>query len=139
AAANSVATGEGKRLMDQIWHGIGEMSAVEEQLLAARHQQAQTAANKSLAFILVGSVLAGIVGLAALMLVRKDMRRRTQAERSLEESRGVLQSMLDNMPAIVFIKDLEGRYVFVNLRFEQLAGLPREQIKGKTVYDLSPK
>jgi len=139
AAANAVATGEGKRLMDQIWHAIGEMSAVEEHLLAARQQEAQAAANNSLVLILAGSVLAGIVGLAALMIVRKDMRRRTRAECELEESRGVLQSMLDNIPAIVFIKDLEGRYVFVNHRFEQLAGLPSEQIKGKTVHDLSPK
>ena len=139
ATADSVATGEGKELMGQVWHNLLEMKAVEEGLLARRQADAQAAANISLILILTGAVLAGAVGLMAVLLIRKDLRKRARAEQEVEESRSVLQSMLDHIPGIVYLKDLEGRYQFVNRGFEQVSGLSRDQIKGKTVFDISTK
>ncbi|HSY17544.1 MAG TPA: CHASE3 domain-containing protein [Candidatus Acidoferrales bacterium] len=139
AAADAVALGEGRELMGQVWHAMQEMKAVEEGLLAQRQLEAGTAANFSLILILTGALLAALVGLMAVMLIRKDLRKRARAEQELQESWRVLQSMMDNIPGIVFLKDLDGRYLFVNRKFEQLAGLTREQIKGKTVFDVSPK
>jgi PAS domain S-box-containing protein len=101
--------------------------------------EAQNAANFSLVLILTGALLAALVGSMAVLLIRKDLRKRAQAERELQESWSVLQSMMDNIPGVVFLKDLEGRYLFVNRSFERLAGLTRDQIKGKTVFDISPK
>jgi PAS domain S-box-containing protein len=50
-----------------------------------------------------------------------------------------LQSILDNSTAVVQVKDLSGRYVRVNRRFEEIFGLDRSQILGKTDHDLFPK
>jgi PAS domain S-box-containing protein len=50
-----------------------------------------------------------------------------------------LQSILDNSTAVVQVKDLNGRYVRINRRFEEIFGLDRTQILGKTDHDLFPK
>ena len=50
-----------------------------------------------------------------------------------------LQSILDNSTAVVQVKDLSGRYVRINRRFEEIFGLDRSQIIGKTDHDLFPK
>ena len=50
-----------------------------------------------------------------------------------------LQSILDNSTAVVQVKDLSGRYVRINRQFEEIFGLDRSQILGKTDHDLFPK
>ena len=57
---------------------------------------------------------------------------------ALEEHRGRFQAVLDNAPAVVFAKDLKGRYLFVNQRLEAVIGLPAEQIEGRTNFELFP-
>jgi PAS domain S-box-containing protein len=50
-----------------------------------------------------------------------------------------LQSILDNSPAVIYVKDTDGRYLRVNRRFEDLFALSRAEILGKTDYDLFPR
>jgi PAS domain S-box-containing protein len=57
----------------------------------------------------------------------------------VEMSDRELQSILDNSTAVVQVKDLDGRYVRINRRFEEIFGLDRSQILGKTDHDLFPK
>jgi diguanylate cyclase (GGDEF)-like protein/PAS domain S-box-containing protein len=49
-----------------------------------------------------------------------------------------LQSILDNTNAIVFVKDLDGRYILVNRQFEQVFGMPAQNVIGKTDHDILP-
>ena len=49
-----------------------------------------------------------------------------------------LQSILDNSTAVVQVKDLSGRYLRINRRFEEIFGLDRSQILGKTDHELFP-
>jgi PAS domain S-box-containing protein len=46
---------------------------------------------------------------------------------------------MDNSTALIFIKDIEGHFLFVNRRFENLFQITNEQIQGKTNYDLFSK
>jgi PAS domain S-box-containing protein len=64
-------------------------------------------------------------------LERENVERR-RAEAHLEESRGKLQQIIDNSATLIFLKDLQGRYLLVNKAFEELFRLDREAIKGKT-------
>jgi PAS domain S-box-containing protein len=57
---------------------------------------------------------------------------------AIEEQRGRFQAVLDNAPAAVYAKDLQGRYLFANRRAEEVQGLPVEQIVGRTDHDLFP-
>lgn len=49
-----------------------------------------------------------------------------------------LQALFDVIPNPFFVKDAAGRYLGCNSAFERYLGLTRDQILGKTVYDISP-
>jgi two-component system sensor histidine kinase/response regulator len=50
-----------------------------------------------------------------------------------------LQSILDNSTAVIQVKDVDGRYLRINRRFEEIFGLDRSKILGKTDHELFPK
>ncbi|MDX8396441.1 MAG: PAS domain S-box protein [Mariprofundaceae bacterium] len=54
----------------------------------------------------------------------------------LAESQSLLKAVLDHSPAVIFIKDIEGRYILVNARYEELYHISHEDIIGKTDADI---
>ncbi|MFL5345919.1 MAG: PAS domain-containing protein [Hyalangium sp.] len=50
-----------------------------------------------------------------------------------------LQAIIDNAPAAIYVTDLEGRCLVANRRLEQIFGLPKSEILGKTDYERLPK
>ena len=64
-------------------------------------------------------------------LERENAERR-RAEAFLAESRGKLQQIIDNSAALIFVKDVEGRYLLANRGFEELFQLGRDELQGKT-------
>ncbi|MCH8044402.1 MAG: PAS domain S-box protein, partial [Planctomycetes bacterium] len=64
---------------------------------------------------------------------------RRRAERNLRSSEERLQAILDNTTSVVYVKNLDGQFQFVNRRFEELFSSAKETIVGKTDYDLFPK
>jgi len=50
-----------------------------------------------------------------------------------------LQQLLDAIPVPVFYRDVGGAYLGCNKAFEEFIGKPKEQIIGKSVYELYPK
>jgi len=62
-----------------------------------------------------------------------------QANKQLRESEHRLRSILDSSPTLVYLKDVEGRFQFVNRQFERLFGLAREEMIGKTDFDVFPR
>jgi len=61
-----------------------------------------------------------------------------RAAEALRKSEQQLQDILDNTTAVVFVKDLELRYILVNREYELRHQVPRDQIRGKTDFDLHP-
>ena len=70
--------------------------------------------------------------------LRMEVRSRRRSEGKLRESEQRLQSIIDNTPSIVYVKDREGKFLLVNQMFEQFVGCDREQIIGKTDFDFLP-
>lgn len=64
---------------------------------------------------------------------------RKQAEEKLKEQLKFQESLMNTLPNPVFYKDNEGKYTGCNKAFEEIIGRPREEIIGKTVYDMGPK
>jgi PAS domain S-box-containing protein len=64
---------------------------------------------------------------------------RQRAEEALRISEQRLQDILDNTTAVVFVKDLELRYILVNREYERRHQVLREQIRGKTDFDIHPQ
>jgi len=61
-----------------------------------------------------------------------------RAERALQDSETRLQQVLDNTSAVVFAKDVQGRYLFVNRVFENLARCDVGRILGRTDEEVFP-
>ncbi|MBI5342733.1 MAG: PAS domain-containing protein [Deltaproteobacteria bacterium] len=60
-------------------------------------------------------------------------------ERQVRERTREIMSILRYTPAVVYIRDGNGRYTYVNSRYEELFGKRNEDILGKTVHDVFPK
>jgi len=68
--------------------------------------------------------------------VFEDITGRKQAEEAVRNSRKQLQDIIDGSPGVIFLKDLEGRFITANQAFERFLGVTREELRGKTDYDL---
>jgi PAS domain S-box-containing protein len=71
-----------------------------------------------------------------VVLVFRDQTAEREAGRELRRSRNLLQTMSDRTPAVTYIKDLDGRYLFVNQSFLDLFHITRDAILGHTDIDL---
>jgi len=61
-----------------------------------------------------------------------------KATRELREQLSFTHQLIEAIPNPVFYKDRRGVYLGCNQAFEKYVGLPREQVIGKTVFDLAP-
>jgi len=93
--------------------------------------------------VLGGGAVAAIL---LSLLIGTLMRRTEKIQRlvgartaELNESRNVLQTILDNMPAAVFLRDLEGRFRLINKRYEEIYGVRSEDAVGKQLHDIHPE
>jgi len=67
-----------------------------------------------------------------------DISAQKRAEYDLSERKAQLRAILDHSPGLIFLKDLEGRYLEVNQQFERTFHLTRQAIVGKTDRDIFP-
>jgi PAS domain S-box-containing protein len=74
----------------------------------------------------------------ALRHLRAEVAERERAESAVREGQELLQAIVDNTEALIYVKDLQGRYLMVNRRYRQLLGAGDEGIVGKTDADLLP-
>jgi len=61
-----------------------------------------------------------------------DHTERMAQERTIRESRERLLAIMNNSTSIITLKDLAGRYEFVNAKFEKTYGLTSHEVIGKT-------
>lgn len=58
---------------------------------------------------------------------------------TISKSKRDLQAIMDNSPAVIYVKDINGRFTFINKQFEKLFNLRRRDIIGKTLFDIFPQ
>src|SRR5437667_12893858 len=61
-----------------------------------------------------------------------------RAEEALRESEKRVRAILDNSPNLIFLKDVEGRYLVVNREFERGLSVSQEQIDGRRDDEVFP-
>ena len=69
----------------------------------------------------------------------RDNTERKRAEEQARANQALLQSIIDTSTAVIYVKDLEGRFLLVNHSFTQVVNASRENIIGKTDYDFFDK
>lgn len=66
----------------------------------------------------------------------QDISDRKETELALRQSEERLQAILDNSPAVIYLKDTQGQFITVNRQFESLFHLTKAAIAGKRNCDL---
>jgi PAS domain S-box-containing protein len=96
------------------------------------HYERELASGKVLEINLAPTPEGGTVAVAA------DITERKRAEDALRESEGLLKTVLDNMPAIVFLKSLDGKFRLINSRYEEVYGVRFDEIRNKVLHEIYP-
>ncbi len=75
----------------------------------------------------------GMVGVAI------DITERKHAEKTLADKEAQLRALLQTIPDLIWLKDINGAYMTCNKMFEQFVGASEAKIIGKTDYDFVDK
>jgi PAS domain S-box-containing protein len=77
--------------------------------------------------------------IVGLFSISRDITERKLAEQALRASEELLRGFFENAESIVWVKDLDGRFLKVNRYTENLLGRPREDILGRSVGEIFPQ
>ncbi len=69
----------------------------------------------------------------------QDITERKRAEQTLQKRERLLQDVIDGSTSPVFLKDIDGKFITINKSLERMLGMSREEITGKTDYDIAPR
>ncbi|OGR59887.1 MAG: hypothetical protein A2X36_13645 [Elusimicrobia bacterium GWA2_69_24] len=89
-------------------------------------------------------IVEGFAGLASVALDNSRLLEEVEAHRDELDKEvrlrsGQMQAILDHSPAMIYAKDLEGRFLFVNRSFAEFFHAPPDRIVGKTDSAFLPK
>ncbi len=73
-----------------------------------------------------------------IIAIARDITKRLRAEQQFQQTVFQYMAMLDTVPAMVYLKDIDHRYVAVNKAFCDSIGKTSSEIIGKTAYDILP-
>ena len=62
-----------------------------------------------------------------------------QQNAEIDRAREQLRTILDATTAVIYLKDAEGRYLFVNRQFQEVFGLAREEVIGRRDEEVLPE
>ena len=84
--------------------------------------------------------LRGFMGIAAdLTEKKKDLEAIQQREKIIADERNMLRALIDNIPDIVYVKDIESRFLVANVTLANILGRTPTSIPGFTDLDLFPR
>jgi PAS domain S-box-containing protein len=75
----------------------------------------------------------------AFQLSVRDVTKLKQAEEELKKSEEKFKSITENSADAIFITDINGKYVYTNKAVTDMLGFSSEEMKGKTIIDLTPE
>lgn len=68
-----------------------------------------------------------------------DITERKLAEKALLESRALLRSVIDSSTSLIYLVDIQGRFLFINRKIESRLGIASDQLCGKKREAILPK
>lgn len=120
-----------QKVIQSILQGKCKAGHIEKRYLtkSGEHVWGDVVAN--LIYDQKGNLLFGVVTVV-------DITERKRADKARRESQAQLKAILDYTPALIYIKDLQGRFTLVNRALEEVFEIQPADILGKTVEDLFP-
>lgn len=101
----------------------------------ARHNLYNADSISALVILIACSWLSVLFWRAGAMLNREYDERR-QGAAALSETHALLRAVSDNTPDAIYVKDVDGRYVFANPATLRMLGMPAGDVIGKTSVEI---
>lgn len=92
-------------------------------------------AQKVMSDVAVPLILTFSPAIVFLGLLLQDIENRLLTDQALRESEQHKRSILDALPDLIWLKDVNGAYLACNPMFERFFGAKESEIRGKTDYD----
>ncbi|MDI6817333.1 MAG: PAS domain S-box protein [Actinomycetota bacterium] len=73
---------------------------------------------------------------SGLSVFFSDITEQKYISQQFRENQQLLQGIIDNASSIIFVKDTQGRFVLVNPQFEKIFDIGKEELIGKTDFEL---
>ena len=74
-----------------------------------------------------------------VVLVFRDITNRIRAEAEIKETQRRLRAIIDNATSVIYVKDLEGKYLIANRQYLDLFHLEEKNIIGKSDFEIFPQ
>jgi PAS domain S-box-containing protein len=69
----------------------------------------------------------------------QDVTEQRRVERERDEHATMLRAVIENNQSVLYVKDLQGRYLMVNRAWEQLMGIGEAQVLGRVLSDITDR
>ncbi len=130
-------TAELTRKIDAV---LTEFEAAQNEIVAERAADADRIARQNHIVIITGTGMTFLALWQAGLMILRDFSARRRAEEALANEHNLFSSIIDTMPAHVFVKDVKGRYILDNAAHRRYLGVSAERlIEGTTVGDYFPE
>ncbi len=140
----------------RIWRGCGIRDLLEARIAAGTFPLDPTRYEAELRAALVdgkaftlnieltdGRIIAVVnqpVAAGGWVATHEDITERKRAERALEETRAFLDTIIENVPSPILVKDAQSlRYLLLNRAAETYVGISRDKILGKRACEVMPQ
>lgn len=71
-------------------------------------------------------------------MLQREINERIRMEEALRESKSLFDAFMKNLPALAFMKDANGRYVFLNKTYQDLLKVNQVELIGRTDNEIWP-
>jgi len=140
AAAAIIAGGTGKELSEKVRALVTEMQSEENHLLKQRKAAIDARMEA------INRLICGLLAVLLILLTLAywgfiyNHRRQQKLEGEIKNTSHFLNTILENIPNMIFVKNAEDlRFVRFNRAGEKLLGISREEMIGRNDYDFFPK
>ncbi len=136
----AVETAEGLALGTSIRTVREEMEKEENRLLAERDARTRRDMRVTKIAEVAGTASSFVILLLAFGRLRREIVRRRESEHALRSSEKFLDSIVENLPNMLFVKESNAlRFDRINRAGEALLGIDRAALIGKNDFDFFPK
>lgn len=131
-AVQNIKSGLGQNQLEKVVEHINKMEDLERHLLQERLYKAQGLLNSSNVFIVLGSILTILLISIGLYIVISELKRRREAELSLEQQTVIQKIVLDSSPVAIIATDNHWQINLFNPAAEKLLGYKASEVLGKS-------
>jgi PAS domain S-box-containing protein len=122
---------EGKQAMDQVRLLIARVRTEEQRLLALRDEESSRSARHTVIVIVAGNVLSLSMLAGALLMLRRQVRVRTEAQVAAQQLAAEIEDLYDHAPCGYHSVNADGVFVYVNDTELAWLGYARNELIGR--------